>query len=185
MLKITQKKLISIGKIESNSHLVNCASYRIQSISSDKLFNFPSFFCWEQADKFSSSKTQCWLVKSYPWTPLHIKHKHSWNVVMRKHVLYKTIDGQITNSLTNKIPEKINHPIQNFDQTVCYLTVYGLVLPFIHPNSKLKSQHLTLDGQILIFNPGEGGDSKVEFSKYSLINLAKTYDIPALNSQDL
>ena len=144
MLQITQKKLISVGKIEGTSQLVHHTSFRIQSISSNKLLSFASFLCWEWTDKFTFSKSQWWSAQSHPWTLSYRKHKHNWNVGLRKHWSYKTRDGQITNSLKNKIPGTMNHPTWNFDQTVRYLTDYGLVVPFNPPNSRLKSQYLTV-----------------------------------------
>ena len=93
----------------------------------------------------------------------------------------------------------MNHPTQTFAQTFRYLNVYGLILHFNRPLLRIKRQFLIIDGQIsncltnkfsrigfaclefcssnlifvdsqiLIFNPGEGGDSKVAVSMYGLI----------------
>ena len=64
-----------------------------------------------------------------------------WESILK---LYKYVDSQRTNSLTNKIPDRMYHHTQNFDQTVHYLTAYGFILPFNcnHPNSRLKSQYV-------------------------------------------
>ena len=104
----------------------------------------------------------------------------------------------------------MNYSVRKFDQAVHYLTVYGLILPFIHSQLQIKKPRFDrrlsnielLDEQIFkqdglpvwnfvqtiryltvdghIFFFLERGDSKVAFSMYGLKAQARTYEMQAI-----